>query len=56
MVDPPTVDQTIQIIRGLRDKYEAHHGAKYSDDSIVQAVTTYFATRLAGTGAAGGSD
>src|SRR5258705_3107517 len=38
MVDPPTVDQTIQIIRGLRDKYEAHHGAKYSDDSIVQAV------------------
>jgi len=38
MVDPPSVDQTIQIIRGLRDKYEAHHGAKYSDDSIVQAV------------------
>ncbi|MGH9388744.1 MAG: Clp protease N-terminal domain-containing protein, partial [Vicinamibacteria bacterium] len=38
MVDPPSVDQTIQIIRGLRDKYEAHHGAKYSDDSIVAAV------------------
>src|SRR5882672_6244538 len=38
MVDPPSVDQTIQIIRGLRDKYEAHHGAKYSDESIVAAV------------------
>src|SRR2546428_5753829 len=38
MVDPPSVDQTIQIIRGLRDKYEAHHGAKYSDDAIVAAV------------------
>ncbi len=38
MVDPPTVDQTIQIIRGLRDKYEVHHGARYSDESIVEAV------------------
>src|SRR2546426_12049377 len=38
MVDPPSVDQTIQTTGGLRDKYEAHHGAKYSDDSIVQAV------------------
>jgi len=38
MVDPPSVDQTIQIIMGLRDKYEAHHGAKYTDDAIVSAV------------------
>jgi ATP-dependent Clp protease ATP-binding subunit ClpC len=38
MVDPPTVDETIQIIMGLRDKYEAHHGAKYSDDAVVAAV------------------
>ena len=38
MVDPPSVDETIQIIRGLRDKYEAHHGAKYTDDAIVVAV------------------
>jgi ATP-dependent Clp protease ATP-binding subunit ClpC len=38
MVDPPSVDETIQIIMGLRDKYEAHHGAKYTDDSIVTAV------------------
>jgi ATP-dependent Clp protease ATP-binding subunit ClpC len=38
MVDPPSVDQTIQIILGLRDKYEAHHGAKYTDDAITTAV------------------
>ena len=38
MVDPPSVDETIQIIMGLRDKYEAHHGAKYTDDSITTAV------------------
>ena len=38
MVDPPSVDETIQIIMGLRDKYEAHHGAKYTDDAIVNAV------------------
>jgi len=38
MVDPPSVDETIQIILGLRDKYEAHHGAKYTDDAIVNAV------------------
>ncbi|HTM00437.1 MAG TPA: ATP-dependent Clp protease ATP-binding subunit [Candidatus Omnitrophota bacterium] len=38
MVDPPSVDETIQIIMGLRDKYEAHHGSKYTDDAIVAAV------------------
>jgi ATP-dependent Clp protease ATP-binding subunit ClpC len=38
MVDPPSVDETIEIIMGLRDKYEAHHGAKYTDDAIVSAV------------------
>jgi ATP-dependent Clp protease ATP-binding subunit ClpC len=38
MVDPPSVDETIQIIMGLRDKYEAHHGSKYTDDAIIAAV------------------
>src|SRR6267142_227379 len=38
MVDPPSVDETIQIIMGLRDKYEAHHGSKYTDEAIVVAV------------------
>jgi ATP-dependent Clp protease ATP-binding subunit ClpC len=34
MVDPPSADETIQIIKGLRDKYEAHHGVKYTDAAI----------------------
>jgi ATP-dependent Clp protease ATP-binding subunit ClpC len=38
MVDPPSVDETIEIIKGLRDKYEAHHGAKFTDESIVAAA------------------
>ncbi|HEX7077013.1 MAG TPA: ATP-dependent Clp protease ATP-binding subunit [Candidatus Eisenbacteria bacterium] len=38
MVDPPSVEETIQIILGLRDKYEAHHGSKYTDEAIVSAV------------------
>ncbi len=38
MVDPPSVDQTIEIIKGLRDKYEAHHGAKYTDEAIVASA------------------
>ncbi|HET9952416.1 MAG TPA: ATP-dependent Clp protease ATP-binding subunit [Candidatus Eisenbacteria bacterium] len=38
MVDPPSVEETIEIIKGLRDKYEAHHGAKFTDDSIVAAA------------------
>lgn len=38
MVDPPSVDETIQILKGLRDKYEAHHRVKYSDESIEAAA------------------
>jgi ATP-dependent Clp protease ATP-binding subunit ClpC len=38
MVEPPTADETIQIIRGLRDKYEAHHGVKITDEAIEQAT------------------
>ena len=38
MVDEPTADETIQILLGLRDKYEAHHRVKISDDAINQAV------------------
>jgi ATP-dependent Clp protease ATP-binding subunit ClpC len=35
---PPTVDQTVQILKGLRDRYEAHHRVKYSDESLVAAA------------------
>jgi len=38
MVDPPTVAETIDILKGLRDKYEAHHRVKISDEAIVAAT------------------
>ncbi|MEZ4653963.1 MAG: Clp protease N-terminal domain-containing protein [Candidatus Eisenbacteria bacterium] len=38
MVEPPSIDTTIQILRGLRDKYEAHHRVHYTDQSLVSAV------------------
>jgi ATP-dependent Clp protease ATP-binding subunit ClpC len=37
-VDPPSVDEAIQILHGLRDRYEAHHRVKISDEAIEQAV------------------
>ena len=43
MVEPPSPVETIQIIRGLRDKYEAHHGVKITDEAIEQA--TYLSER-----------
>ncbi len=38
MVEPPSVDEAIQILKGLRDKYEAHHRVKFSDESLESAV------------------
>lgn len=38
VVEPPSVDQTILILKGLRDKYEAHHKVKYSDKAIEAAA------------------
>ncbi|MEI8012116.1 MAG: ATP-dependent Clp protease ATP-binding subunit [Candidatus Omnitrophota bacterium] len=38
MVLPPSVDETVQILKGLRDKYEAHHRVKYSDVSLEAAA------------------
>jgi ATP-dependent Clp protease ATP-binding subunit ClpC len=38
MVNPPTAEETIQIIFGLRDKYEAHHRVKINDDAVRAAV------------------
>jgi len=37
-INPPSQAETIEIIRGLRDKYEAHHRAKITDEAIVAAV------------------
>jgi len=38
MVEPPTPPETIEILKGLRDKYEAHHRVHYTDDALVLAV------------------
>lgn len=38
LVPEPTVDQTIEILRGLRDRYEAHHKVKITDEAIVAAA------------------
>ena len=38
MVDEPTVEETIEILKGLRDRYEAHHRVKINDESIVAAA------------------
>ena len=38
IVDPPTVEETIEILKGLRDKYEAHHRVKITDEAIVAAA------------------
>ena len=37
-VDPPSNDQSIDILKGLRDKYEAHHRVRITDDAIRAAV------------------
>ncbi|MFM8980556.1 MAG: ATP-dependent Clp protease ATP-binding subunit [Planctomycetia bacterium] len=38
MVNPPTKDEAYAILLGLRDKYEAHHKIKYTDDALRAAV------------------
>ena len=38
MVDPPSVEDTVLILKGLREKYEEHHGVKFSDEAIELAV------------------
>ncbi|MCH5143109.1 MAG: ATP-dependent Clp protease ATP-binding subunit [Clostridiales bacterium] len=38
-VDEPTVEDTVEILRGLRDRYEAHHKVVISDEAIIAAAT-----------------
>ena len=38
-VDEPTVEDTVSILRGLKEKYEVHHGVRISDSAIVAAAT-----------------
>ncbi|MDD3191672.1 MAG: AAA family ATPase, partial [Bacilli bacterium] len=38
LINEPTVEDTISILRGLKDKYEAHHGVRITDGAIVAAA------------------
>ena len=39
IVQEPTVEDTISILRGLKDRYESHHGIRITDDAIIAAAT-----------------
>jgi ATP-dependent Clp protease ATP-binding subunit ClpC len=38
LVEEPTEEETVEILRGLRDKYESHHGVEISDEALVAAA------------------
>ena len=38
IVEPPDVNDTISILRGLKEKYEVHHGVRITDNAIIQAA------------------
>lgn len=38
-VDEPTVEETVSILRGIKDKFELHHGVKISDGALISAAT-----------------
>merc|ERR1712100_601677 len=39
MIEAPSVQDSISILRGIKEKYELHHGVKISDSSLVSAAT-----------------
>ena len=39
LVEPPTVEDTISILRGLKERFEVHHGVRILDTAIVAAAT-----------------
>ena len=38
-VDAPSIDDTVSILRGLRERYEVHHSVRISDNALVAAAT-----------------
>jgi len=38
IVDPPSKDEALEILRGLQDRYEAHHRVRFTDEALFQAV------------------
>ncbi len=39
LIDPPTVEETIAILRGLKNRYDTHHGVRITDAALVSAAT-----------------
>ena len=39
MVQEPNVEDTVSILRGLKERYESHHGVRITDDSLIAAAT-----------------
>jgi len=39
LIDPPTVEETIAILRGLKNRYDTHHGVRITDSALVAAAT-----------------
>src|SRR4030066_2147381 len=49
LVDQPTVEDTISILRGLKERYEVHHGGRIKDSALVSAAVLsnrYISDRL----------
>ena len=49
MVDEPSVEDSISILRGIKDKYELHHGVRIKDDAVISSVelsSRYIADRF----------
>ena len=38
IVEPPSKDETVEILKGLRDRYEAHHRVRFTNEALYQAV------------------
>jgi len=39
LIDPPSVEETVAILRGLKDRYDTHHGVRITDSALVAAAT-----------------
>ncbi|NQT02959.1 MAG: AAA family ATPase, partial [Planctomycetes bacterium] len=39
VIDPPSIEETIAILRGLKDRYDTHHGVRITDSALVAAAT-----------------
>jgi ATP-dependent Clp protease ATP-binding subunit ClpB len=42
-IEEPTVESTISILRGLKPRYEVHHGVEISDSALITGGSTYLA-------------